>query len=431
MVKWSPDGGFLAVTWDGLPVLSFYDVDSGARVAEASIDREQSRNHSALFLGNNNEVVTGDSRGWVRQWDSNIGLWRKHLATAGSPFHQPQSFDTINAGSEQVASIVRLPSKSVVTTHKDGSVKFLNRHQTAARIYRVDFSTVAAACVCESEIFLAGTDGFVRRLDLESGKVLQQFQIQAAVSVDEIAVCEEPTKLVVGYRTGQVDLLDGHRGELIASWPGLPEDPNTHVRVAISANGEFVAISGHPPQPLMIWRAADQTPILRQPFAKVGHAIKFSTDATMLAYNEEGVEIIDVRSGDRIHQFPSPTIESFQFSTDGKTLAMGTGDGQVQLLDIESKTRNGSGSGPHDWRSVVIDTTNRTIVSTGRVDHRVRFTDLATGENYGSIAHPAAEKEVNAEDPYWAKNVFVFERRLIKWNAGPNGDNSMLAIWDW
>ncbi len=433
MVKWSPDGGFLAVTWEGLPVLSFYDVDSGARVAEASIDREQSRNHSALFLGHDSRISTGDSRGWVRQWDSNIGRWRNHLATKGSPFQQRQEFDTVNSSNEEVTSIVRLPSKSVVTTHLDGSVKSLNRHETAARIYRLDFSTVAAACVCESEIFLAGTDGLVRRLDLESGNVLQQIQIQAGVSVSDIAVSEEPTKLVVGYRTGRVDLLDVHRGELIAFWPGLPEKREIFVRVAVSANGEFVARTGVPPQPLMIWRCSEQQPIFRKPYASTGAAIQFSRDATMLAHRDVSLEIIDFGDGDRIDQYPLPWMESIQFSADGKTLAMGTADGQVQLLDIESKTRKESGSGPQDWRSVAIDTTNRTIVSTGRLDHGVRFTDVATGEDYGSVAHPTPENEVNAKDPYWAKNVFVFERRLIKWNADErrNQDGSMLAIWDW
>jgi serine/threonine protein kinase/WD40 repeat protein len=441
MVKWSPTGEFLAATWQHYPVLYIYDVNTGNLLAEASRDRDHPQRFSALFLSRDNRICIGDSLGTVRQWDAKIDFWRKNLATKSSKYNQSQEFGSVYASKEDVTSIVRLPSESFVTTHLDGSVVLTIHQATAARIQPIEFSTVAAACVSESEVFLAGTDGMVRRLDLESGKVLQQIPTQTALSISDIAVSEEPTMLVVGYHGGQVDLMDVSREEAESLWSPEPVDlklpphrvATKSVQVAISKTGDFVARSGLPEQFLMVWHSGQRLPFFQNRYLGFGSAIKFSPDSTTLACCHDSVELHELRTGDLIHQHRTYRIESLQFSADGKTLAMGLEDGQLQLIDLESKTKRFAGNEADDRRSVAFDRIGRTIVSTGRTDHALRFTDVETVTDYGSIAHPTPDEDVSTKYPRWLKDLFVFERRIVKWNAAEALENngSMLAIWDW
>ncbi|GAA1479531.1 hypothetical protein GCM10009623_39770 [Nocardioides aestuarii] len=151
--------------------------------------------------------------------------------------------------------------------------------------------------------------------------------------------------------SGMVDVRDTETGESVRTFRGHGDDINN---VAFSEDGSLLATTGDDGT-LRVWDTSTDEPVVvvtapgvRRPVHD--HAVwspSISPDGKLVAASwPEGVLVVDIGTGEVVHQFRADQMSPTAFSPDGKRLAYGTWPTVVADLDTGARAftlRNGGG----------------------------------------------------------------------------------------
>src|SRR5688500_12267640 len=103
-------------------------------------------------------------------------------------------------------------------------------------------------------------------------------------------------------------------------------------RVTVSPDGATAASTGD--KTIKLWSVAAANELRALPLEAPGLSLAFAPDNQSLAVRlEAGVEVLDVKSGKRLHRFESNTdgVPRIAISADGKWLASGGSDHKARV----------------------------------------------------------------------------------------------------
>jgi len=106
-------------------------------------------------------------------------------------------------------------------------------------------------------------------------------------------------------------------------------------RVAVSHDGVTAASTGD--KTIKFWSIAAANEVSALPLEAAGLSLAFTPDNRSIAVRvESGVEVLDVKSGKRLHRFESPTggVPRIAISPDGKWLASGGSDHKARVWEL-------------------------------------------------------------------------------------------------
>jgi WD40 repeat protein len=165
----------------------------------------------------------------------------------------------------------------------------------------------------------------------------------------------------------------------------------------------------------------ERTPLFEVPPASALTELASSPDGTVLAMAiERELILCDSHTGEIVGRFP-PTfgdINSVAFSVDGRMLAVGSDDGEIQVWNRETPApiRHFSNhEGPVSGIEFTPD--GRQLISTGLLDDTLQICDLESAETRGQIATGHTGTQAMAISP---------DGRL----AATGGNDRTIFLWD-
>ncbi len=429
-LSWSPCGGYVVVTgWDDKPWIDAFDVETGAPLANIAIDNlNQVRVHAITIAADGETISAGDSAGNVHQWRLNADDAKAYLKSRERRLREYGIIDPRRVGAAGITALVHLADGSIVTTHANGQVILSNQDRTAARISAVDFDVTAADGWSESSLVFGSSDGSIRRFDTDTGQTTPIVSARAS-TVADLAVSDDRSRLVIAYRSSQVDVLDSRTGTVL--WSQQTERQNTDqpFRVAATADGRSFARTGDDNQ-MWVWSVDQQSPVFKKAFTGKGLCVALSPDGTMVAHAQERVQVFRVKTGETICSLETNRVKAMRFSADGRYLISGLGeDNGVRLLDLTSGHETVMRGHDQSVCGLAVDAVGRTLLSVeirNKVVDMIYCWDVETGAAYGAIANPLSSFQTNHDSLY---KIFVTNRQVILCNL--DAPESKVAVWDW
>jgi WD40 repeat protein len=249
------------------------------------------------FSPDGRRIVTSESNGAVRQWDSATG----------------KSVGPHIAGHTDVASAVA---------------------------YAPDGRTIAST----------GADNTLRLWDAVSGKPLNP-KPPPANSAKALAISPDGTLIVTGGEKNVIRLWDAHNGQLLKSVQAA-ETRTGHIdQLAFDRTGDWFAAAVQDKVAMYDSRSF----ALRRPPIKIGAAdatraifgVAISPDGHTIATGGDNINLLNADNGDVIRTIPLATSQlgtfatAVAFSPDGNRIASGRIDGAVQLWDAHTGVQIG------------------------------------------------------------------------------------------
>jgi WD40 repeat protein len=164
-------------------------------------------------------------------------------------------------------------------------------------------------------------------------------------NVESMVFSDSGKTLIVAYGNGAVcswDLISGAALE-IHTWENEP------LALALSPDGEIVAASTSPRITLpyttkpstALWHRSGGDPFRTLSEEKSASSLLFSPDGAYIAANfRQTIKIYKVDDGRLVHELePEDGVNTFAFSPDGKSLAMGHWIGMVSFYDLDDGER--------------------------------------------------------------------------------------------
>ncbi|MFD9223735.1 TIR domain-containing protein [Streptomyces sp. NPDC060064] len=199
-----------------------------------------------------------------------------------------------------------------------------------------------------------------------------------------IAFTPNGSRVAAAYDT-RIVVWDTASGKKITEFA---KDGYTTESLALSPDGNTVAVAGGG---VRLWDVRTGKPI-GSPITAEGGRVAFSPDGRRIAFDslDDGGSVVRIRSlgSDNADEFRigyrNNNISSIAFSPNGRSLAVGTDDGSLQLWDPGSGKRAGSVMSGH--RGGIEDITFRpdgTHIATAGQDKTIREWDMATGMAIG------------------------------------------------
>ena len=285
-VAYSP-GGTKIVSGGTDGTLKLWDAETGSS-AKSSVKGHEVTIQSVAVSGDGTQIVSGGRDGAVRLWDA------------------------------QTLSEIGVP----MTGHKGNvqSVAFLGDG---------------------TRIVSGGVDGTVRLWDAEKQVEISSGETGNQSWVQSVAFSGDGTRIVSAGNASTVRLWDAQTLALI----GAPMRGHEGIvlSVAFSGNGTRI-VSGDVDGTLRLWDAQTQAAIGAPMTGHLGYidSVAFSGDGTRIVsgsrdgsvkiWSTESQELIFSITSDEIGSQGGTTVA--QFSPNGRAIVVGTGDGQIAVLDL-------------------------------------------------------------------------------------------------
>jgi len=403
----SPDGQRIAGGgWSR--VLSVFDTATGRVIA-------QHRSAHAFpisaiaFSGDGAKLATADAAGTIKIWADAQKLNSKSTALLTLKGHLG-AINTVSFSSD---------GKRLVTTSADKTARVWDLEDAGAALRpleRSGSSSVAHFSPDGQLIAAKHGSGNVRLWDAATGRLVRELSVGDKGSIQSLAFSPTDNRLLaVGYG-GQADvsyvaLWDIDAGTELARLPGATDLPDFGMNeysgavgaLAFSLDGKYL-VAGFGSKffspasslnsPLKVWEVATRR-LIRRLNGHTGYGISldFSRDGTLMASgSQDGTAIIwSTETWKATQTLKNPDMDSIYnqagrrgmvedvaFSPDGKTLALASYEGTVQLWDVASgkllETRTGHSGGVE---AVVFSPDGRTLASGGS-DRTVRLWNVET-----------------------------------------------------
>jgi WD40 repeat protein len=452
----SPDGRLLAVCAKLAGSVSVYDTGTGRQFAQHG-SAHASPVSAMTFSGDGLKLVTADVEGTIKTWEDARKLTSKSAAAMTLKGHE--------------AAITHVgfssTGKQLVSTSADKTARVWDMDHTGEAIRTLERSgkgCYAARFSPDGQWIAAAAGGSVRLWDAATGKIVRELSAGGKSRVYSVAFSSTDNRLLaVGYG-GQTDvsyvaLWDIDAATELARLPGatdLPDfrlDENSGVvgALALSPDGKYlVAGFGSPglfapsfsAHPLKVWEVAARR-LIRRLSGHTGYCVSlaFSKDGARLASgSRDGTAILwstktwkatrTLRNADADSMYSTVygqpgMVEDVAFSSDGKTLALGSREGTVQFWEVDTgelqKTLKGHSSAVS---AVVLSPDGRTL-ATGGSDQTVRLWNVETGRELmqldcgdvelggvETLAFSPEGKQLVAE----AKSTAVWSTAPVVWN---------------
>ncbi len=399
----TPDGGRITVGYRYSGTLSVFETTTGREIAR-NTSASASPIAAMAFSGDGAKLATADNEGTIKIWadveklDSKsaaILTLKGHRGVINSVRFSSDGKRLVTASSDKTARVWDLENAGAAIRSLEG----LPNDQLRVTRFSPDGQLIAAASGSSLRLWDAATGQLVRELPA----VENSFVARVAFSPTDLRL------LAVGYGgmrgVSYVSLWDIDAGTELARLEGAIGDENARAvgGLAFSPNGKYL-VAGFGSKnlftstvfcfPLKVWEVATRR-LIHQMNGHTNYCVSldFSRDGTLLATgSRDGTAIIwSTATWNRVKTLQNPeqdsqsrgpgrpgTFEDVAFSPDGKTLALASREGSVQLWDVATgkileKVKGHSSA----VEAVVFSPDGRTLAS-GSGDETVRLWNVET-----------------------------------------------------
>jgi WD40 repeat protein len=435
----SPDGSALAIeaTDGGLRLLDLAsgrlrtlaggrDPDSGQEIGAFSPDGRT----LATWDGNENVVVLWDVRRGI-ETDTLAG----HSGEATSQVFSPDGRTLYTASLDSTAIIWDVAGDRTLGRPFSTGLRTIPQESSPSPI---------AVSPDGGSLAVARLDGRVDLIDAETLRRTEGFEAFDRTPATAIEYLPDGRRLAVAGGRGLVGLWDAGSGERIGPPLDAPRgacaDPGSMFTIprcqyatvlgALAFGSGGLLATASLAGDLRIWDLGEREPIgppVRLPPFVVG--LDFSPDGSVLAIpfgygkkGADGVEVRDVRSGERIARLPADAeVRSVAFSPDGRLLASGQVDGRVLTWATDAWRQVGPplDVGRGFVLGVPFSPDGRTL-ATSSDDGTVTLWDVESRRPIGALAGPVDTWVTSRFTPEGERLFAVYEDgRALRWEVDP------------
>jgi len=414
----SPDGQRLALGYSLSAGLSVYDTATGRLIAE-NRSAHASPITAIAFSGDGARLATADSQGTIKIWADAQKLTSKSAALLTKKGHQ----GAIN-GLAFSSDGTRLVSASVDKTARVWDLE--NAGAAIRPLERADGRCLVARFSPNGQLIASAVGNSLRLWDAATGQLVRELSAGDEGRIESVAFSPSDDRLLaVGYgvpeQSGRTDisyvaLWDIDAGTELTRLPGATDLPGPVVSefwgavaaLAFSPDGKYLAAGfgtkmrfWHEsyPVPLKVWEVATRRLIGRLN----GHtgwcvSLDFSPDGTLLASGgRDGRAILwSTATWKATHRLQNPEpgpdpdrrdmesqggrgfVDDVAFSPDGKTLALASRSGNVQLWNVATGELLESVKGHSGAVSAVAFSPDGRTLASGSFDQTVRLWNVPT-----------------------------------------------------
>ncbi len=406
----APDGRLIAVGAKLSGSVSVCDTGTGRPIAQDG-SAHASPISAMTFYGDGFKLVTADVEGTIKIWEDVRKLTSKSAAAI-----------TLKGHEAAINHVGFSPTgKQLVTTSADNTARVWDLDHSGAAIRALEPSGTGSSVArfsADGQLIAAAAGDSVRLWDAGTGKLVRELSAGEKERVCSVAFSPTDKRLLAvgcggGGDVSHVVLWDIDAGNELARLPGATDLPgfplNEHNgpvgALAFSTDGKYLAagfgsknmlMSMTSPTPLKVWEVATRRLIRRLS----GHtnycmSLDFSRDGKLLASgSRDGTAIIwstetwratqTLRNADKdsvFSQFQSGRpgmTEDVAFSPDGKTLAMASREGTVQLWDVAGGKLLATLKGHSSTVNAVVFSPDGRTLASGSGDQTVRLWNVET-----------------------------------------------------
>jgi WD40 repeat protein len=270
--------------------------------------------------------------------------------------------------------------------------------------------------------------------------------------------------VAVAIGDGSVKIVDTATGKLVQEVKGLEANVQQNVvnqfnmggpnwgPLSFSRDGKRLAGAGHHGM-VRIWDVATGKEV-KQP--EVGHdgtvtSVAFSADGQwLLTVGDDHVVLLWDRAKNTVKQrftnpaaaaapapqpgvIPPSLAPALALSSDGKRLAIGWPDGNVQVLETETAKEVRKFKAHENPILAMLLTTDGRSVITSSSDGKVIGWSIATGKQFHHFAGPVGEAPANPEEVFGPTQAIARSadgRLFATVGMTPDGTHSLLRIWE-
>ncbi|MGO9915647.1 MAG: protein kinase domain-containing protein [Isosphaeraceae bacterium] len=403
----SPDGRRLAVGGKLSAALFVFDTATGRSIAQ-HLSAHASPIAAMAFSGDGAKLATADAEGTIKIWTDEEKLNSKSAALLTFKGRQGaiHSLDFSSDG------------KRLVTIGADKTARVWNLANAGAAIRPLERSgsSLVARFSPDAQLIACADGNSVRLWDAATGRLVRELSLGEEGRVSSMAFSPTDNRLLaVGYggaaSDSHVALVDIDAGVEIARLPGATDLPGLKGdadfsavgALAFSPDGKYLVAGfgakrlyagGSFPAPLKVWEVATRRPI--------GHlnghtnfcvALDFSPDGKLLASgSRDGSAILwSTATWKKAQTLQNPdqdtitggsgrrgTVEDLVFSPDGKSLALASYGGTVQLWDVATGKLMETLEGHSSAVSAVAFSPDGRTLASGSNDQTVRLWNVQT-----------------------------------------------------
>ena len=363
-LAYSHDGALVAaVSVDGTVIV--WDSATGRERVRGKVPPESVRNLAFSPDGRTLAVA------WSTGPASRVDWWDVESGKSGEPIRPTFAVRAVAFTSDRTLAI-GLGDGSVRLWSLDPSPPSRElRH--GSEVWAVAFSPDG------STLASGGDDHAVRLWDIADGTERKTLVGHQAL-VMSVAYTPDGLSLVTGGFDGAVRMWDVAAGSSRALSPAHTAPVTA---VAVSPDGRIVASRGRD-LVVRLWDAATHQLLRELPCTRsMTGSLAFTPSSAILAVasGDKGVQLWDIEHGTLAETFPDPDYTwSVAMSADGRTLAIGSANGEVRLYDLVSRELRGVLLGHEGGvRTIAFSPDGRTL-ATGSDDHTVRLWHVPTAQ---------------------------------------------------
>jgi WD40 repeat protein len=292
---------------------------------------------SLAFTPRSRELLTGDTTGATRLWNTSGGsgrvVARKHDGGVTSIAVAPRSETVLTAGAGGDAWLWEAGTPDVIQP-----LASIAAHPNGARY--------VALSLDGQRMISDGYDNHVRVWDLSRG--VQERDLAAAESASACALFPKGTQIAVGHWNKRIHVSDVASGKRAASYPGLPHGP--YVLAVSPDERRLAAVFREHGVMLFDLASLEADPVVsltpeELPFTSVAFAPDGASFVTCTGDHERmtlpgKVRLRSAKNGAVVRSFDGHTseVKFAAFDAEGKRLATTSADKTVRLWDVESAT---------------------------------------------------------------------------------------------
>ncbi len=393
----SPDGQRIAVGASLSGEVFVYDTATGGAIAEHRA-AHASAISAIAFSGDGAKLATADAEGTIKIWADARKLNSKSTALVTLKGHHG-AINTLGFSSD---------GKRLASTCVDKTAEVWDLENAGAAIRRLErtsrFMSFMARFSSDGQWIAADNGSSVRLWDAATGRPVRDLSAGGKSFTGSVAFSpNDPRLLAVGCSlpadVSYVALWDIDAGTELARLP-VDERPGVG-ELAFSPDGKYLVAgfgrkwqfkSSSSPNPLTVWDVATRR-LIRRLNGHTGYCVSldFSRDGKLLASGSgDGTAIIwstETWNRARTLRNPDPPgqisqgrsqVAGVAFSPDGKTLAVASIGGTVQLWDVATGELRESLKGHSSAVTAVAFSPDGRTLASGSVDQTVRLWNVAT-----------------------------------------------------
>jgi RNA polymerase sigma factor (sigma-70 family) len=362
-LTFSPDGKILAASGNDKKSIRLVEVATGKSLHLIELKGKREQIWSLLFTRDGKRLISTHEDGYVRFWDAATGAklsqFRAHDCAVGRVALAPGGQTLATTAWSYVGGdysvrlwetatgkpLVRHPgpragirflefspdSRRVATASHDGAIHLFEA--TTGKLLRRWLLFGPIAFTSDGRTLVCGgwSDGWVRSLDVATGKETRHFQAHPK-GVYQMALSRDGKRLVTAGSDKFLRVWDPTTGRMVQDFGGAQKE---HVWfLALSPDARLLA-SLHDGKTVRLWDTAAGKLISEH--AEPGNywSVALSADGTMLATtvhssvnpDDHFIRLRDAATGREIRRLPGKNIrvlEQLAFSPDGRTLISGS-----------------------------------------------------------------------------------------------------------